>query len=324
MKKEISEIIQSARTEEINDYYTANKDFGNVRVVKDGHEVVDYRHSSLHRIWMNEQPFGFAPHWHSAMEMIIPVENNYTAVINDVTYEVQPAEILIIPPGVLHELQAPPTGRRFIFIMNISSFTKLTSFSRIMAILSQPLLLSEEKNPEVYGDIYTILLQIRNEYFGQGEFSDLTIQSLLLKMFVCLGENYDHQENVFYGAAPSKRKEYVELFNDTLRYIDEHFTEELSLENIAFKTGFSKFHFSRLFKQYTNYNFSDYLCFRRIKEAETLLMQPDMSITDVAISSGFSSISTFNRLFKQHKGCSPSDYRRRNSGLLKKGTQIRA
>ncbi len=318
MEQDNAKRIEEAGAYADQDYYSANKDYGNKRVVNDGHEVVDYRHSSLHRIWMNEQPVSFAPHWHSAIEIIVPVENGYTVICNEIQYDIKPAEIFFIPPGTLHELIAPPTGRRFIFIMNISNFSKMSSFARIMTLLSQPLLLTEEKDPTVYGDVYNTLLQIRNEYFGQGEFSDLLIQSLLLRMFVFLGENYDHRENVFYGTAPSKRKEYVDLFNETLKYIDEHFTEELSLENIAFKTGFSKFHFSRLFKQYTNYNFSDYLCFRRIKEAETLLMQPGLSITDVAISSGFSSISTFNRLFKQHKGCSPSDYRKRNSALLRK------
>ena len=107
------------------------------------------------------------------------------------------------------------------------------------------------------------------------------------------------------------RKEYMDLFSNSLRYVDEHFTEKLSLEDMSARTGFSKFHFSRLFKKYTGYNFSDYLCARRVNEARMLLLVPETSVTDVAISSGFSSISTFNRVFKQQTGLSPSEYRQR-------------
>lgn len=94
-----------------------------------------------------------------------------------------------------------------------------------------------------------------------------------------------------------------------MTYIDTHYTENLDLETVAKSVGFSKYHFSRLFKQYTNFTFGDYLCYRRIKAAEELLANPDLSITEVAIQAGFPSISTFNRLFKQHKNCTPSEYR---------------
>lgn len=94
-----------------------------------------------------------------------------------------------------------------------------------------------------------------------------------------------------------------------LDYIDSHYTEELTLDNIADFSGFSKYHFTRLFKQYTDSTFYDYLIYRRIKAAEELLANPELSITEIALQSGFSSISTFNRIFKQKKGCTPSEYR---------------
>ena len=58
-----------------------------------------------------------------------------------------------------------------------------------------------------------------------------------------------------------------------------------------------------------NSTFYDYLIGRRIKASEILLSQQDLSITDVALQAGFSSISTFNRTFKAKKGCTPGEYR---------------
>ncbi len=297
-------------------FFSANADFARARRVNNGQEVVDYQAGNPYRIWLNDIPVGFDAHRHSALEIILPTENIYTAVFGRITYKLQPDQILFIPPGVTHELIAPSSGKRYIYLMNVSHFTSMRSFARIMSILSQPLLITREENEKAYDEIHDLLMQMSAEYFNAGDYSDLSIPSLLLQLFISLGKNYADQINASYDVISTRRKEYMDLFTNTLKYIDEHFTEKLSLEDMAVKTGFSKFHFSRLFKKYTNYNFSDYLCLRRVHEAETLLQRPDIPITDVAITSGFSSISTFNRIFKMQKGCSPSEFRSRNCALL--------
>ena len=134
-------------------------------------------------------------------------------------------------------------------------------------------------------------------------------------MFVKFGYNHINSKNLFPNVRLHKQKEYVQKFNDLLDYIDNHYAEDLNLEDIADSIGFSKYHFSRLFKQYTNFTFCDYLCYRRIKAAEALLVQPELSITEVALQAGFPSISTFNRLFKQEKNCTPSEYRAKNNQM---------
>ncbi len=71
--------------------------------------------------------------------------------------------------------------------------------------------------------------------------------------------------------------------------------EDLSLEGVASQAGFSKYHFSRLFKQYTDSTFYKYLNQKRIEFAKTLLQDPGVSVTEVAFKSGFSSLSAFLR-----------------------------
>ena len=205
----------------------------------------------------------------------------------------------------------PPEGKRFVYIMDITVISRLKSFSGIQPILSSPLYLTAETYPRIYDDIYNILLQIRSEYFNENKFAELSIQALLLNLFVKLGENRSREKDLFSKSRPGKQHEYVQRFNAALEYIDTNYMEDISLDYLADQVGFSKFHFSRLFKEYTDYNFSDYLCIRRIKAAETLLEDPDYSITEVALNSGFASISTFNRIFKQKKGITPSEYRKR-------------
>ncbi len=127
-----------------------------------------------------------------------------------------------------------------------------------------------------------------NEYFSQKEYSELIIYSLLINFFVKFAYNRINAEALFPKVQLDKQKEYIQKFNALMTYIDTHYTENLDLETVAKSVGFSKYHFSRLFKQYTNFTFGDYLCYRRIKAAEELLANADLSITEVAIQAGFS------------------------------------
>ena len=295
------------------DFYTANDDYTGSRNVSNTQESVEFHHESTMRIWYNEQPDTYTPHWHTALEIIMPVENFYDVVIAGELYRAKPGEVIVIPPGEVHELIAPPSGKRFIFLFDISMITQLKGFAGIQSLLVQPLYITPDTYPHIYDDVYQILVQMRNEYFNKTEYAELVIYSLLLNFFVKFGYNRINAENLFPNVRLYKQKEYVQKFNNLMDYIDTHYMEDLNLEDIAESIGFSKFHFSRLFKQYTNFTFCDYLCYRRIKVAEELLAEPDLSITEIAMQAGFPSISTFNRLFKQHKNCTPSEYRSKNN-----------
>lgn len=291
------------------DFYSTNHDFTGKRNLENTKELVEFQNDSTMRIWYNEQDECFANHWHSALEIIMPVENYYDVVVNEEAFHITPGEILVIPPGEIHELIAPSEGKRFIFLFDITNITKLKGYSGIQSLLVQPLHITAETYPKIYDEIYQILIQMRNEYFNKNEYAELIIYSLLLNFLVKFGYNHINTNDLFPNVRLHKQKQYIQKFNNLMDYIDTHYTEDLNLDEIAATIGFSKYHFSRLFRQYTNFTFCDYLCYRRIKVAEELLASPDLSITEVALQSGFPSISTFNRLFKQQKNCTPSEYR---------------
>lgn len=290
------------------DFYTQNRDWKE-RTVEDNYETIHYQNGSTVRIWYNCQTSNYAPHWHTALEIIMPVENYYDAVSSDKPHHILPGDILIIPPGEIHYLIAPDSGKRFIFQFDISNIARLKGFAGLQSVLTGSLHITHISYPQIYEDVRQLLMQMRNEYFSSNEFSELVIYSHLLNLFVTLGRNRLNNINLFSNVRIYKQKEYMQKFNTVLNYIDAHYREELCLDDVAAFSGFSKFHFTRLFKQYTDSTFYDYLSFKRIKAAENLLAQPNLSITEIALSTGFSSISTFNRIFKQQKKCTPSEYR---------------
>ena len=295
------------------DFNSINSDFSGTRTMQsNSQELVSFHQSSSVRIWYNDISVNYDSHWHTAMEIILPVESWYDAIIRDETYHLLPGDILIIPSGELHALRASEKGIRFIFLFDISPVAKLSGFASIQSMMTAPLHVTRNTHPHIYDDVYHILLQMRNEYFNKNEFAELTIFSLLLNLLVKLGTDHLSDVNLFSNTRPYKQKEYISKFNEVMDYIDAHYMEEFTLEDVASAIGFSKYHFSRLFKQYTGFSFCAYICHRRIKIAEELLGQPDLSITEIAMQSGFPSISTFNRVFRQQKNCSPSEYREKN------------
>lgn len=292
------------------DFYSANSDYLGITMVNKNHEIVNYHNSSTIRIWYNQQSEKYPFHWQNSLEIILPVSDCYYAVINEITHCIQEGEIYFIPPGELHAIYPPPgsSGARFVYLFDLSVMTHLKDFAGIQPLLSAPFLVTRENSPEIYEDIFNLLMQMQVEYFRQNLYSELTIYSLLMTLFVKLGTNYSNKR-ASADSQTGKQKEYAKQFNDLLAYIDKHYMDALTLENTAALMGFSKFHFSRLFKAYTGYTFCDYLNYRRIKATEELLPRAELPITEIAMQVGFSSISTFNRLFREYKKCSPSEYR---------------
>ena len=101
--------------------------------------------------------------------------------------------------------------------------------------------------------------------------------------------------------------------NDTLReiisYVNEHYTEKLSLEEVADQVGFSREYFCRFFKKHMGITFLRYLNEVRISHAGRLLMNTDMSISEVMNKIGFTNQTIFNRLFKEIYGLTPRQAR---------------
>lgn len=99
------------------------------------------------------------------------------------------------------------------------------------------------------------------------------------------------------------------LISRAKRYIDEHSTEDVRLESTAHALHVSTFYFCKLFKKVTGMTFTEYVSRTRVEKAKSLLMNPNMRVTEAAFSCGFSSLTNFNRAFKRITGLSPTSYR---------------
>ena len=140
-------------------------------------------------------------------------------------------------------------------------------------------------------------------------YKDACVYADLIHIFILIAGKYTKMTTLFPNIPESKSMEYVVKFTKILDYINVNYAYDISLESMANKVGYSRFHFSRLFKQLTNMSFNEYINHIRIEKAETLLINANLSIAEVASMSGFDSISSFNRNFRLSKNCSPKEFR---------------
>ncbi len=283
-------------------------------------ERVSYQDNESVLLHINTEYEDYDTHWHTAAEIIMPLEGTYQVTINNQAFSLTERDILFIPPGELHSLQAPPAGTRLILMFNFSLINSMWNFSSVIPVLSQPLLISAAYK-EIQDNAVELLNQIIDTYPDRSEPLRIAmIYSYLIQFFVLLGRQHLRKEVFFHDSRSTRQMESFDKLNMALNYINTNYVENISIEDAANIAGFSKFHFSRLFKQFTGQSFCNYLNQRRVKAAESLLLNPRMSITDVALQSGFSSLSTFNRAFRSVKECTPSEYKAyyQHRGMRKK------
>lgn len=275
----------------------------------DDYELPQYVKGSSMRFWYNTQTANFTTHWHSAIEIILPIEEGYQVIIQQQEYNLAPGDIIIIPAGELHSLNTPAKGSRLIFLFELDYFTKLQGFSYILSLMSKPIHLTYETCRNIYETEITTLMKIAEEYWSNSMIKELRIHSLLLNFFADYADYCFDSDSILLFDSSTKKNHLSSQLNNVFDYLDTHYSENISLEDIASMAGFSKFYFSRLFKQCTTQTFHEYLNTKRIKVAEQLLIVPNLTITEISLQAGFSSLSSFNRNFKRLKGCTPTEYR---------------
>lgn len=283
-------------------------------------EIIHYGDSLGLRLFHNKESQGFPEHWHTGIEMIMPVSKKYKIVVGKQEYSLEEGDVAVINSGVLHKLEAPSFGERIILQFSASLLYSLKELETLMVLLPPVICLSpEDREGNLYETVKTKMDAIVREYDRQETYAEAVIYAKLIELFVAIGRSNTLQIYRQGGQGKQKQcvkqKEYMERVMNVCSYINQHYQENISLEEIAAVSGFSKFHFTRIFKQCMDVTFYEYLNQKRIMRAEELLSASNASITNIAMDSGFSSISAFNRTFKTLKECSPSEYRKKLSAF---------
>ncbi|MBQ8510368.1 MAG: helix-turn-helix domain-containing protein [Clostridia bacterium] len=242
-------------------------------------------------------------HWHECCEIELVLLGSGTHILNGVEYPIRPGDVYMLTPADCHEL-------------HISTPTE------VMGIMFDEKML----NQEIYESILT------RETMGQNLIAHFSGHALTAVngLFEALYYNEECSEE---GSEPDFGNRYIGnlldcILMDLLRscgqpcqvsakspagtailYLHSHYTEKITLATLAGLTHLSPNYFSEMFKDVTGHTFKSYLIDLRLRNARRLLVNTDMTVTDICYACGFESFSNFMRTFKQRCGISPLKFR---------------
>lgn len=121
-------------------------------------------------------------------------------------------------------------------------------------------------------------------------------------------------EFLLYTPANKQTGSSVHIAEEIITYINEHFREDITVEDLASQVGLSQYHFIRTFKKETGFTPHEYLVNTRIATAKYLLKNTRLSVKDICFATGFSCESVFCGAFKRHQGMTPMQYRTSDAG----------
>ncbi|HEY5562426.1 MAG TPA: AraC family transcriptional regulator [Clostridiaceae bacterium] len=251
----------------------------------------------------------FPPHWHEAVEVVYILDGNLKIGVNSEIYTLNSGDILLINGGDVHYfLPNCLNVKRIILHFEMSyfeAFTTMVKSKRFKEVLFKPPIEKIEGiNPHQI--IEKQMLNIFSEYNNKNEGYKLAMKARLFDIMVIL-IRYIPTETYSFNEMASHLKR-LERLDQVFQYVEDNHDKNITLVEIASVANFSIYHFTRFFKEATGMTFGQYLNNYRVSKAIEYFSQKDNSVTEVAFLTGFGSIRTFNRVFKQVKGYSPSAF----------------
>lgn len=237
-------------------------------------------------------------HWHNAVEILMPIENIFPVICGETEYILKENDILIIPPGEIHNLKAQK-GRRIIMLCDNAMISDNPALKEFSPILSKPVWINNSFDNKFVSSLNEIIMDMVKTFDNPPPFCEALLYHKLITFFLKIAE---------YKADTEKDKKSADKTELIRKYIDSFYMNQITLDTLSEAIGYSKYHISRLLTG-SGVSFSDLVNARRIKAAEIMLHDDSFSVTQAALNSGFTSITTFNRAFKKIKGCTPTRFR---------------
>ncbi len=255
-------------------------------------------------------------HWHDEMEFIYIKKGLGIVSVDFVPYEVHAGDIIIVSPGQLHTIeqwkQETMEYENIIFNWNllISRQPDLCWDRYLSPIgcrqIRLPVLLTE-KLP-YYTEAASCLDRIDMVRKTFPEAYELLIKGKLFELIFLL---YSNRPEVSASTSASKASgRSLEKTRQILKYVEQHYSEPVSIKEISKACSMSQSYFMKFFKQTMNMPFTAYLNDYRLTMASRLLLSSEDSILTIADETGYNNLSYFNRIFKEKFGITPREFRK--------------
>lgn len=244
----------------------------------------------------------FSAHFHRTIEIFYVKEGELEAIINGQTWLAGPGCFILSSSYFIHSYSTRVYSKGYVLTVPYDAAKPYHSlFSN--KVFASPFLPASPDNEE----LISCMEALRAFSSSLGSRNPLTREAILIGYTnAFLGLLIDRA-----GLADSKTDKVILFSKDILRYLQENYSEPLTLETVSRHFGYSKSRFSHIFNQYFGCSLTAYINNLRCRHACKLLKEKnDSTVTDISLACGFDSTRTFYRLFKSYAGVTPTEYAR--------------
>lgn len=240
--------------------------------------------------------------FHKQVEIGFVTRGEVSISIEGKRYQLKEGDLYIVFPNIVH-FTSPSDGAGVVVIANSemfpSFFRQLTHFSP-----QDPILRAKEV-PEVLEKMFlrTKSLAEDENPLNQGIYAGY-ISAILGETLLRL----DLRE----------RSGDSDLLQQLMMYLLNHYTRDISLEELAKAVGYSKWYISKVIASTFRCNFRTLVNSYRVSMAQSLLLSTENTVSSIAYECGFKNQSSFNRVFLEISGVTPSEFRQQNGPVIQK------
>lgn len=272
-------------------------DYSQYNLEKTGYLKEDFRLFHIN----DQTKKDFSYHYHDFHKIIVFISGKVTYHIEGKAYHLKPRDILLVSQGAIHKPEIDPSVpyERYIFwIRDDLSCQELNTCFQKANDRSFNLVRADSALQERLKDLLPEIEQtLQNKHFG-----DTVLRNALFTQFMI----YINRIFLRTSSSPDEKTYSSDTqVEQLLKYINRNLSENLSIDQLANRFFFSKYHMMRKFKNETGYTIHNYITSKRLLMARSLISQ-GMPVMKAAQASGFRDYTTFVRAYKKQFGKAPS------------------
>jgi len=253
----------------------------------------------------------FESHWHEQFQFLYFEQGEALIHCNSHPYEIKPGNLVIINSNEIHYGETL-CQRLVYYIVKVdlnfllSSHVDFCQTKYITPLLQGQICFQNYITQD--HQLAEHVQQIVKEYQQQEAGWELAIKAHISHVIVLLLRHY--QQELFHPNVQKRQQTNLHQLRTVLEYIDQHYNESISLNDMAILSNMSNQHFCRIFKGITGKRPVDYINYLRVNKAVILLSKSHFNISEIAMAVGFDDSNYFSRLFRKYQKTSPSAMRK--------------
>ena len=254
-----------------------------------------------------------ALHWHEEMEITLIQDGTSDYKVGQKVFEANAVDIILIPPYCTHSACEIP-GKTMISDSMVfhpdylGANNQDLSASKYLRPMAEGQLLMQEvirDGDEGYAEIKDTFIRALDCFKNKQPFYEMLLKEKLLHILILLF-SYGYIRESDDSHITSENRRHIK---SALEYITDHYSEKISISEMAQLAGFSENYFMSLFRQYVGMSCIQYVNHYRIQKAAHALEETTKSVSEIAMIHGFDNISYFNLQFRRTFGMTPREFR---------------